>query len=224
MTTLCDNLLIIGGIDKSYQYTNCVLRMEADQFGNYTKMTRARSSPAAIGYQGMLIITGGKDNNGKLSSTELFDSVTGQWYACNDLPRPHSWLQPVIIDDKLYLLGGIYYNGASTAVFTASLDTLNRHKLKWNTHKDTPWPNSTPVCVCTKHLLIVGGCKNSILTSNVYKLNKDDRTWEAIGCIPSERESTSAVSTSDITIIVIGGLNKNEEIIKTVWIGSCDPQ
>ena len=225
MTTLSNNLLIAGGIDKSYKLTNCVLRMDADQFKNYTKMIRGRSSPAAVGYQGMLIITGGKDNeNDKLSSTELFDSATGQWYTCNDLPRPHSWLQSVIIDDMLYLLDGLNHGGASTAVFTASLDTLKRHELRWSTHQDTPWPNLTPVSVCSKTLLTVGGCRSKILTSNIYKLNKVNHNWEVIGCIPSERESTSAVSTSDNTIIVVGGLSKNEKITKTVWIGSCNPQ
>lgn len=181
MTTLCNNLLIVGGIDKSYKHTDCVLRMEADQFGYYTKMTRARSSPAAAGYQGMLIITGGTNSeNDKLSSTELFDSITGQWYTCSDLPRPHSWLKPVIIDEMLYLLGGIHHSGYSTAVFAASLNTLKRHELKWNTHRDTLWSNSTPVNVCSNNLLTVGGCKNNILTSNVYKLNKVNYIWEVI--------------------------------------------
>ena len=53
--------------------------MDVPQFENYTKMIRARLSPAAVDYQGMLIITEGKDNeNDKSFSTELFDSVTGQ--------------------------------------------------------------------------------------------------------------------------------------------------
>lgn len=37
--------------------------MDVAQFENYTKMIRARSSPAAAGYQEMLIITEGKDND-----------------------------------------------------------------------------------------------------------------------------------------------------------------
>ena len=49
--------------------------MDAGQLKNYTKMITARSLATAIGHQGMLIITGGMDDKGKiLSSTELFDS------------------------------------------------------------------------------------------------------------------------------------------------------
>ena len=76
--------------------------MDVAQFENYTKMIRARSSPAAVGYQAMLIITEGKDNeNDKWFSNELFDSVTGQWYTCNDLPQLHPLLNQVINDDML---------------------------------------------------------------------------------------------------------------------------
>ena len=79
--------------------------MDVPQFENYTKMIRARLSPAAVDYQGMLIITEGKDNeNDKSFSTELFDSVTGQWYTCNDLPQLYSSLHKVINDDMVYLL------------------------------------------------------------------------------------------------------------------------
>ena len=224
MTTLNNNLLIAGGMDKNHEYTNHILRLNADHFMKYNMMHIARSSSTAVGYQGMLIITGGYDDkSNKLSSTELLDSNNGQWYTCSDLPRPHSWLQPVIVDNMLYLLGGINNDGASTAVFTTLLDSLSAHKLKWNAHKNTPWPNLAPVSVCGKVLLIIRGNK-SMLTSNVYKLNKINQSWDEMGCIPSPREAPSAVATSDNRIIVIGGLNDNEEISKTVWIGSCEPQ
>ena len=102
MTTLNNKLLIAGGMDKSYNRTNQILTMDAGQLRNYTKMITARSYATATGHQGMLIITGGEDDEAKtLSSTELFDSSSGQWYVCNDLPRPHYLLKSVIVDKKL---------------------------------------------------------------------------------------------------------------------------
>ena len=229
MTTLNDKLLTAGGEDKSYKITNQILTMDAGQLKNYTKMITARSGATATGHQGMLIITGGKDDKYKrLSSTELFDSSNGQWYVTNDLPQPHSWLQSVIVDNILYLLGRSNKDGASPAVFTAPLDTMSRHQLKWNTLQDTPWCASAPVSVYGTHLLIVGGVKKIgdkyTLTSDVYKLNKVNHSWEAIGHIPSARNASAAVSTVDNRVIVIGGLNDMAERTNTVWIGSCDPQ
>ena len=229
MTELNNKLLIAGGWDKSNKVTNQILTMNDGQFKNYTEMTTARSHTTAAGHQGMLIITGGRNNRGKtLSSTELFDSTNGQWYTCNDIPWSHYWLRSVIIDNILFLLGGYNKDGyTSPDVFTATLDNLSRRQLKWinwNIHQNTPCYWSAPVSVNGTQLLIVGGRKGSTCTSGVHKLNKVSHNWEAIGHIPSARYSSAAVSTADNRIIVIGGKNDKKEFTDTVWIGSCEPQ
>ena len=228
MTTLNNKLLIVGGEDKSHKRTNQILTMDAGWLKHYTKMIIARSHATATGHQGMLILTGGLGIKGnKLSSTELFDSNNGQWYICSDLPQPHYWLQSVIVDNILYLLGGFNKDHRySPAVFTAPLDTLSRLELNWKTYQDTPWGRSTPVSVHGTHLLIVGGykigVKDTTTTSDVYKLNKVSNSWEAIGHIPSARRAAAAVSTAD-KVIIIGGWNDKETITNSVWIGSCEP-
>ena len=230
MTTLNNKLVTAGGEDRSYEKTTQVLILDAGQLKNYTKMTTARSLATAAGHQGMLIITGGWDDKHKrLSSTELFDSNNGQWYKCSDLPQPHYWLQSVIVDNILYLLSGVDKNNLySTAVFTAPLETLSMHQLKWNTQQDTPWCLSAPVSVNGTHLLIVGGHRytggKATFTSDIHKLNKVSHSWEAIGHIPSARRESAVVSTADNRVIVIGGLNDKHEDTNTVWIGSCEPQ
>ena len=230
MTTLNNRSIIAGGRDKHYKKTTQVLKMDSTELKYYTKMTIARSYAVAAGHQRMLIITGGEDHNSKiLSSTELFDTNNGQLYKCDDLPQPHAWLQSVIVDNILYLLGGInkdYSN--SPAVFTTPLDTLSRHQLKWSANQDTPWCRCAPVSVNGTHLLIVGGSKEIrneyTRTSDIYKLNKAIHSWEAIGHIPSARSIAAAVSTADNKVIVIGGTNDKGEDTNTVWIGSCEPQ
>ena len=229
MTTLNNKLLIAGGLDEHYMKTDQILTMNAGQFKNYTKMITARSNATATGHQGMLIILGGQEDEHKgLSLTEIFDGYNGQWYKCDNLPRPHYCLQSVIVDNILYLSGGINKDGnSSPAVFAAPLDTLTRHQLKWSTNHSTPWCNSIPVVNGT-HLLMIGGSKKLeygyARTSDIYKLNKVDLSWEAIGHIPSARSLAAAVSTADNKIIVIGGLNDREEATNTIWIGSCEPQ
>ena len=226
MTTLNNKLLIAGGWDKTYNVSNQILIMDDGQLKNLTKMTKARSYATAIGHQGMLIIAGGKDGKGKtLSSTELIDITNGQWYTLSDLPQPQYWLQSVIVDNILYLLGGVNNNYKnSSAVFTAPLDGLSRHELKWSTDQDTPWCMSAPVGVNGIELLIMGGSKKKghdyTHTSTVYKLNKVTHSWEAIGHIPSARESSAVVSTANNRVIFIGGVNDKEEETNTVWIGT----
>ena len=105
MTVLNRSLLIAG--EKHKRKTNEILILNAGQLKKYTKMLRARTLATAVGHQGMLIIMEGVDYTGKaLSSTDLFDSVDGQWYTCMDIPHPYFELQSVIVDNILYLLGG----------------------------------------------------------------------------------------------------------------------
>ena len=225
IATLNNMLLIAGGKDKSGVRTNQIMMYDG-QLKNYTKMITARSHATAAGHQGMLILTGGRDDKlQRLSSTELFDSNNEQWFKCSDLPQPHSGLQSVIVDNVLYLLGGFNKDGNdSLAVFTAPLNTLSTHQLKWNTHQEIPCCYSTPVSVNGTHLLIVGGYKKGTCVSDIHKFNKVSHSWEAIGHIPLARYSSAAVSTADNRLIVIGGVNDKGKISNTVWIGSCESQ
>ena len=230
ITALNNKLVTAGGQDKNGSRTNQILTIDGDKLKNCTKMTTVRSSAVAAGHQGMLIITGGVDNEGKkLSFTELFDSNNGQWYTCNDLPQPEHSLKSAIVDNILYLLGGTNKDGNySTTIFTAPLDALSTHQLKWNIHQDFPWGLSTPVSVNGRHLLIAGGYKYTrgryTYASDILKPNKASHSWEAIGHIPSPRISLAAVSTAGNRIIVIGGKNDKEYVTDTVWIGLCEPQ
>ena len=204
--------------------------MDAGQLKSYTKMITARSCAVAAGHQGMLIIIGGQDDKGKiLCCTELYDSKNGQWYMCSDIPQPHYWLKSVIVDDTLYLLGGINNHfKISPVVFTTPLHMLLNHQLKWSTNQDTPWCESAPVCVNGSRLLIVGGWKSTEnrypRTTHIYKLSKVTHNWEIIGHIPSAVASPCVVSTADNRIIVIGGKNNERQETNTVWIGLCKPQ
>jgi len=232
MTTLNNNLLIAGGRDKNKKKTNKIFTMDGGQLKNYAKMITARSSATGAGHRGILIIVGGWDDNDKrLSSTELFDSNNGKWYTCSDLPKPHSWLKSVIANNILYVFGGCNededgHGKASSEVFTATLDTLSSHQLKWKRYQDTPWCRPTPVGVHGIHLLIVGGVEiieNEYASiSDVQKLDKVTHYWEAIGNIPSARYGSGACA-ADNRIVVIGGWNKGE-YTNTIWIGSCEPQ
>ena len=224
LTTLNNRLLTVGGWKQNGR-TNQILIMNEGQLTLYTKMRLRRVGASAASHQGMLIITGGWDGSKTLSATELYDSHNGQWYCCDDLPQPHTVLQPVIVDDTLYLLGGINERSRnSQTVFTAPLDTLSRHQLKWNVYQDTPQYQSAPVCVNGVSLLIVGGEGDKIFNrSNIYRLNKVSNSWKAIGHIPSPRASPVVISTGDNNIIIIGGMSKGKST-NTVWIGSCEPQ
>ena len=64
----------------------------------------------------------------------------------NNLPSPHVQMKAAIMNDKLYLLGGVDEDQKpSPQVFVASLDTLSTHQLNWQSAPNTPWCHSAPV-------------------------------------------------------------------------------
>ena len=154
MTVLMDKLIIVGGIDTgSAKTTDKLLTLQGDQWEDYSQMPTARWGASVVNHQSMMIVMGGIDNDDhKLSTTDLLDSTTGQWFKCNDLPQPLFNLQSVIVGGLLYALAGANDNNeASKAVYAAPLHDLSNHQLQWHQLADTPWEASTAVSVNNKY-------------------------------------------------------------------------
>jgi len=228
MTTLDNKLIIAGGIDHEGDPTNQIFTLNSDVLKMYTKMKRPRCCAAAVGHQKMLLIMGGKVGREVLSSTELYDSRTGEWSVCENIPQPHYWLQTVVVGNTIYMLGGFGKDRCySLKVFSACLDTLSSHTLQWNSEKPTLWGRSAPTPIFGSHVLLFGGVKKVfdgyLCTKSVYMLNNANRDWELVDRTPSTRDGVSVVNVADDKVIVLGGVNHSDKAkyTNTVWIGLC---
>jgi len=231
MTVLDDKLVTVGGVTKSDKFTNKILFLDAGQWKDYSEMPTARGSVTAVGHEDMLIVAGGKadDVDGtviKVCTTELLDTTNGCWYTCDNLPTPHSQLKPTVVNNTLYMLGGsIARRNPSSQVFSASLEKLSTHQLKWQSLTDTPWHFSHPVGLYNKFLLIVGGrhpADVTVQSSEVHAFNSSTGLWELITNIPVPTSGPAVVSVADNKIIVLGGsVGSKQRLISTnVWIGT----
>jgi len=230
MTALGDKLVTAGGHTIKVEVVKKVLVLNAGQWKDYSEMPTARSSATAIGYHSMLIVIGGQikveDEWTRVSTTELLDTTNGCWYTCNYLPSPHQNLKAAIINDKLYLLGGVDKDlNFSSKVFVASLNDLSTHQLNWQSAPNTPWCYSTPVVLYNKFLFTVGGRQlldSTSQTCELYILDPSSGQWKHLTNIPAARSSPAVVGVAN-KIIVIGGVTKkNMEYSNTVWIGVFD--
>ena len=222
MTILDDKLVIAGGITKNDEVVKKVLVLNTGQWKDYSEMPIARYTASAVGYHSMLIVAGGGIKvEGKwtiVSTTELLDTTNGCWYTCNNLPSPYQLMKAVIMNDKLYLLGGFIEDGKpSTQVFFAALENLSTHQLNWQSAPDTPWCRSAPVVLYNKFLLAVGGRQQS-RTSEVNVFNSSTGQWKHLTNIPAARSVPAVVCVAN-NIMVIGGVNINRKYSNTVWIG-----
>ena len=224
MTVLVDKLIIVGGVLKiSSERTNKLLTLQSGQWKDYSQMPTAKYLASAVSHQSMMIVMGGKFLNQVCSTTEILDSTTGQWFACDNLPQPLFSLQSVIVGDTLYTLGGLNTDGKnSKAVYAAPLDALSSHQLKWQQLADTPWITSAAVNLNNKYLLSVGGASVRD-TVCVLKRGKDSSitstSWESISSLPNVHILSSAISLAN-QIIMIGGTDGNGYHHKTVSFGT----
>ena len=226
MTILDDKLVIAGGETKNGEGVKKVLLLNTGQWKDYSEMPTARHSATAVGYHSMLIVIGGMNKvEGKftvVSTIELLDTTNGCWYTCNNLPSPHLQMKAVIMNDKLYLLGGVDKDfKLSLLVFVCSLDTLLTYQLNWQLTPDTPWGSSSPV-VYRKFLLAVGGRQPSDINSQtpeVHALNPTTGQWKYLTNIVAERSFPAAVSINDKVMVIGGARNKNKEYCYSSWIG-----
>ncbi|XP_065919298.1 uncharacterized protein [Dysidea avara] len=229
MTVLDDKLIIAGGRTKSSSNTNKVFVLYRGQWKDYSEMPTARAGAAAVGYKSMIIVAGGevlvKDNFTVLATTELLDTTNGCWYTCDDLPVAHLQLKSKIINNTLYLLGGI--NGdaiPSSQVFTASLDNLSSRQVKWQSLPDTPWCCSTPVVLYNNFLLTVGGRQPSDVTSKtneVCAFNPSTGLWKELANIPTARTFPGIANVADDTLIMMGGATIETEYSYCTYVGQC---
>ena len=223
MTVLDDKLVIAGGRTKNNEFVKKVLILDAGQWKDYGEMPTVRCYATAVGYRSMLIVVGGgikvEGKWTRVSTTELLDTTNGCWYTCNNLPSPHLKLKAVIMNDKLYLLGGADEDlKPSPQVFVASLDNLSTHQLNWQSAPNTPWCGSAPVVLYNKFLLTVGGRQQSHCISEVNVFNSSTDQWKHVTNIPAARSRVAVVGVAD-NIIVIGGRANDDKYSNTVWIG-----
>ena len=222
MTVLDDKLVIAGGLAKNGEVVKKVLVLNTGQWKDYSEMPTARYCATAVGYHSMLIVIGGgiklKGKLTRLSTTEILDTTNGCWYTSNNLPSPHQQMMAVIMNDKLYLLGGADEDlEPSPQVFVASLDNLSTHQLNWHSAPNTPLCHSAPVVLYNKFLLTVGG-RLQRCTSEVNVFNSSTGRWKHLTNIPAARSAPAVVGVAD-NIIVIGGVTSDDKSSKTVWIG-----
>ena len=223
MTVLDDKLITAGGETKNGEVVKKVLVLNAGQWKDYSEMPTAKLCATAVGYCSMLIVVGGRiiikgKQKTTVTTTELLDTTNGCWYTCNNLPSPHQQMKAVIMNNKVYLLGGFDEDrNESPQVFVASLDTLSTHQLNWQSAPSTPWCCSAAVVLYNKFLLTVGGWKQS-RTSEVCIFNPSIGQWKHLTNIPAARNGPAGVGVAN-NILVIGGTTNKAENSNTIWIG-----
>ncbi|XP_064389668.1 kelch-like protein 17 [Halichondria panicea] len=225
MTSLANRLVLVGGRDpKKNTPSNQLSVLESGEWTHpYPPMNIARQSSTAVSFNNHIIVAGGRDGDGRISSVEVLDVVSRRWYIAQSLPNSRSELKSTLIGNTLYLMGGYDHTGPTKTVHHVDLNELIAKALSnsdtptlWQTLEEVPLELSAPLSI-GRSLLAVGGANDRVNpSSSIHLYQPDTRRWLKVGDLPTVRYCCTCSVLPSGEVIVAGGQIVNKIKIQTV--------
>jgi len=130
MTVINNQLVLVGGSDNGPRSKVVgVWRAGRREWTYpYPKMATAREQCSAVVYNEWLVVAGGRgDRWGVLSSVEVMNTDSKQWYVGPPIPTGWNSMKTAIVGDMCYFMGG--YIGVPGASYTTPTDMVYRVSL-----------------------------------------------------------------------------------------------
>jgi len=217
LAAINDLLTAVGGLSDG-EFTTCLNSFDGGKWLTvFPPMPTKRQSPAVISTRDYLIVAGGIAVGQALSTVDVMDVNTREWFTAASLPECVCFMSATVCEGRLYLLGGLDKNFKwSHAVFSCTLESLihSRHQTPPHSSEDNVWqrvadvPVDSSTCATLKgRVLAVGGRdSDGNPTTAVYIYNPDSNLWQLLGNMPTTRCRCLVVGLRD-RIITIGGMD-----------------
>ena len=221
----------VGGM--SGGLTSCLSSFSGGEWVTvFPPMPTKRCLPAVISAQNYLIVAGGWGVGGRLSTVEVMDMNTLEWYTAASLPEPVYHMSATVCGGCLYLLGGRDKNYNPThAVFICTLDSLIRschppsqtpphtsEATVWQRVADVPVRESTCTTLNGRVLTVGGWDSHNNSTPAVHMYNPDSDSWLVLGNMPTAQSWCLVVGLRDC-IMAVGGYIPRFGSCATVNVG-----
>ena len=208
---------------KVEEYSNKVFSLDDDLkwWNALPPLNIGRIKATSTSFDRFILVAGGEDRNGRLSSVEVLNSSqsSSTWWEICDLPVKSQLMQCTVTHDELFIECGI--GGTANTVYTAKLSTVKESlnvdedsessvspESFWQPLPQTPLWGSGLVSV-NNCLLTVGGLvgvgkpHSSVHLYDCYK-----KTWSKVSDIRKSRESPAVVVSTfenKQELFVLGG-------------------
>ena len=214
-----DNLLtVIGGKNADYAPVATLYSYSGKKWVQlFPRMKVERYWTISNTCDSFLIVMGGEGSNRQvLNTVEVLDIGTQQWSFASSLPRPMDSATSAICGDHLYIGGGSQPETARYATVCSLPELIHGQKRVWNIIDDLPYLKTSLISV-DNYLLAVGG-KDELNqpTSAVYAFNGLGKKWEKVSEMTTARSSCFAVTLPNNEIMVVGGINEDVDVRKSV--------
>ncbi|MEH6407612.1 MAG: putative Ig domain-containing protein, partial [Leeuwenhoekiella sp.] len=204
---------------------------------------RKRGSAGLVVYNNKFYIVGGNTighDGGYVNWFDEYDPYTGIWTTLTNAPRSRDHFQAVVIDGKLYAIGG-RLSGGTGGVFEpliAQVDVFDFATMKWTTlpsSKNLPTPRGAPTVVNFQNLIyVIGGeiqkdlngntINDALTTTESFDPSKNGGTWKTEANMVYKRHGTQGIVSGDGIHITAGSKAKGGSPQKNMEVfGTDDP-
>ena len=175
-------------------------------------------SASIVVYNEWLAVAGGWDG-GRLSSVEVMNTDSKQWYAAPPTPTPWSRMRTAIVGDTCYFMGG-YTGGcivATTVVYSVSLPALisqlrsldsrergKQHQI-WKEIPRLQTTRSTPLSIRGSLFAVGGVDRDDKAVTAILLYQPDTGEWVKVGDLPTPRYWSTCAMITDTEMLVAGG-------------------
>ena len=227
MTVIDNQLVLVGGrgLDGVKSKVLGVWSEDSKKWTHpYPDMTTPRDSCSAVVYNQYLVVAEGWGAGVRLSSVEVMNTDTKQWYA--GPPTPIAWRQmkTAIVGDTCYFMGGIIQGCYTNKVYSVSLPALVSQLNSDSSAKDTqtwkelpqlPVTRAAPLSISGSLLAVGGKDKDRKAVSALHLYQPDAGQWVKVADLPSPRYHCTCVMISDKELIVAGGDDDRDCYLKS---------
>ena len=216
MTSINNQLVLVGGFEHGSGKNKVLGVWDADdkQWTHpYPEMHTALSVCSAVVHNEWLLVAGGISASSEwLSSVEVMNTNSKQWYAGPPTPIPWDYMKTATVGDVCYFMGGSTAIGFPTkTVYSVSFSALTTG-LNSSTRKGQIWKEisglqttcSTPLSI-SGSLLAVGGVKERKAVTAIHLYQPDTGEWVKVGDLPTPRYNCTCAMITDKEMVVAGG-------------------
>ena len=231
MTSINNQLVLVGGreLGKRIKVLGVCDADNKQWTHPYPEMHTARSSCSAVVHNEWLVVAGGKSTDETvLSSVEVMNIESKQWYAGPQTCVPWYAMKIAIVGDECFFMSGCTKGNATPATATtyaysvslpyliSKLESDERDGQVWKEISGLQTTYSTPLSISGSLLAVGGRDKYRMAVTTIHLYQPDTGEWVKVGDLPTPHSNCSVLLISNREILVTGGNDVSYTILKTV--------
>ena len=228
MTAIDNQLVLVGGVEQDNNRIKVLGVWDSNKkqwIHPYSEMDTVRSSCSAVVFKGWLVVVGGWSEFTRLSSVEVMNTNSKQWYAGPPTPTPWSYMRTAVVGDTCYFMGGVISGDSTDKVYTVSLSALtsgltskeprkNRSPM-WSEISGLQLTDSTPLSISGSLIAVGGRNKDHKAVTAIHLYQPDTGRWVKVGDLPTPRRDCICAKITDKELLVAGGYDGENDLKST---------